>query len=391
MTTSTPPQPPSSPFDAATAFSSQSCFHQSITLPATADHEALKVTYATTTNFSNEGLPTILFCHPMGAARYLIYEFEHLATTTGVRVLIIDRPGFGASTPVELSKRVDVFLDAVTAVLENLRVKTVALMSHSAGTIYLANVLIRLSQFLHPEWPFAGVMTPWIHPKFSNAGLMQVVNKLPSSWIGKYHHIQSFVAGSIAPSLQLSSAMLGLKSSGLTETESVKWHGMDKQTWDQVSTLQGKWSRLEDMRLVFFFFFFSFRLLFFFLPLLLLPFALVWELFFFGISADCLFCLQEDGKDWGDYANLSELISTLQQTYPKGTRQLTMQAYFAETDVIVGKGGQKYFERCWREGNAGQEVKFQARVVEGSDHDNIPLAEKGCIGEMFKEIKRLNG
>ncbi|KEQ92145.1 hypothetical protein AUEXF2481DRAFT_432976 [Aureobasidium subglaciale EXF-2481] len=358
MTTSTPPQPPSSPFDAATAFSSQSCFHQSITLPATADHEALKVTYATTTNFSNEGLPTILFCHPMGAARYLIYEFEHLATTTGVRVLIIDRPGFGASTPVELSKRVDVFLDAVTAVLENLRVKTVALMSHSAGTIYLANVLIRLSQFLHPEWPFAGVMTPWIHPKFSNAGLMQVVNKLPSSWIGKYHHIQSFVAGSIAPSLQLSSAMLGLKSSGLTETESVKWHGMDKQTWDQVSTLQGKWSRLEDMS---------------------------------GISADCLFCLQEDGKDWGDYANLSELISTLQQTYPKGTRQLTMQAYFAETDVIVGKGGQKYFERCWREGNAGQEVKFQARVVEGSDHDNIPLAEKGCIGEMFKEIKRLNG
>jgi hypothetical protein len=33
----------------------------------------------------------ILFCHPMGAARYLISMFEEVARKEGVRVLIIDR------------------------------------------------------------------------------------------------------------------------------------------------------------------------------------------------------------------------------------------------------------------------------------------------------------
>lgn len=33
----------------------------------------------------------ILFCHPMGAARYLIFGFEEMARREGVRVLIIDR------------------------------------------------------------------------------------------------------------------------------------------------------------------------------------------------------------------------------------------------------------------------------------------------------------
>jgi hypothetical protein len=49
------------------------------------------VTFATTTNFESAELPVVLFCHPMGAARYLIYMFEKVARKEGVRVLIIDR------------------------------------------------------------------------------------------------------------------------------------------------------------------------------------------------------------------------------------------------------------------------------------------------------------
>ena len=33
----------------------------------------------------------MLFCHPMGAARYLIFGFEELARREQVRVVIIDR------------------------------------------------------------------------------------------------------------------------------------------------------------------------------------------------------------------------------------------------------------------------------------------------------------
>jgi hypothetical protein len=78
---------------------------------------------------------------------------------------------------------------------------------------------------------------------------MQVVDKLPSSWIGNLHHILSFVNGYITPSLAFSSAKMGVKGS-LTEDESQKWYGMDADTWDEVEKLQGKWQGREDMRFV---------------------------------------------------------------------------------------------------------------------------------------------
>jgi hypothetical protein len=80
-----------SPLDLATTFCSNICFHQSIHLPASPEHDRLRVTFATTTNFDASELPVVLFCHPMGAARYLIYMFEEVAKKEGVRVLIIDR------------------------------------------------------------------------------------------------------------------------------------------------------------------------------------------------------------------------------------------------------------------------------------------------------------
>ncbi|KAI4756888.1 hypothetical protein E4T52_09051 [Aureobasidium sp. EXF-3400] len=80
-----------SPLDIATSFCSTINFHRSLHLPASPDHKRLRVTYATTTNFGDKQLPVVLFCHPMGAARYLIFGFEEVARKDGVRVLIIDR------------------------------------------------------------------------------------------------------------------------------------------------------------------------------------------------------------------------------------------------------------------------------------------------------------
>jgi predicted dienelactone hydrolase len=90
----TPPIPPTttpSPVDMATTFCSNISFHRSLYLPVSSEHERLRVTFATTTNFGEKELPVVLFCHPMGAARYLIYEFEEVAKKEGVRVLVIDR------------------------------------------------------------------------------------------------------------------------------------------------------------------------------------------------------------------------------------------------------------------------------------------------------------
>lgn len=92
-TPNSPPQAPlpETPLDKATTFCSNINFHRSLHLPATSTHERLRVTYATTTNFENAELPVVLFCHPMGAARYLIFGFEEVAKREGVRVVIVDR------------------------------------------------------------------------------------------------------------------------------------------------------------------------------------------------------------------------------------------------------------------------------------------------------------
>jgi hypothetical protein len=180
---------------------------------------------------------------------------------------------------VPLDKRVQTWLEIVPAVLGHLEVDHVALMSHSAGTIYAFNTAVRLSHLLYPGRPLMACLgtycllhhyliyssrkrdkntehslAPWVHPSHSSAPLMQVVDKLPSSWIGNLHHIHSFVGNWVAPSIAFSSARMGVKPS-LSEEESQKWYGMSAAVWDEVGKVQMKWQGREDMRYVLFSFF----------------------------------------------------------------------------------------------------------------------------------------
>lgn len=56
--------------------------------------------------------------------------------------------------PVE--NRVSTWLEAVPVVLEYLGVRHVAVVSHSAGTMYAINTVVHLSHLLHPQRPFVG-------------------------------------------------------------------------------------------------------------------------------------------------------------------------------------------------------------------------------------------
>lgn len=90
---------------------------------------------------------------------------------------------------------------------------------------------------------------PWVHPTRSSAPLMQVVDKLPASWVGNLHHVQGFVASYIAPSVTFSAAKLGVSES-LDEDTCQRVFGMDVQTREKVVKLQQQWQRSEDTRSV---------------------------------------------------------------------------------------------------------------------------------------------
>lgn len=89
-------------------------FHQCLWLPQTTDHPRLRVTYATTSNFSDETLPAILFIGPMFGSRYLTLEIDKLARDCGVRVIVPERHVFVSNyslhsnnllTPVQTRRR----------------------------------------------------------------------------------------------------------------------------------------------------------------------------------------------------------------------------------------------------------------------------------------------
>lgn len=57
----------------------------------------------------------------------------------------------GHSTDVPLAQRLNVWIELVPQFLAHLQIKHVALASHSAGTIYLLNTLVRCRQILDPN------------------------------------------------------------------------------------------------------------------------------------------------------------------------------------------------------------------------------------------------
>lgn len=64
----------------------------------------------------------------------------------------------GHSTDVPLSQRIPTWIQIVPLLLAHLGIEHVALVSHSAGMMYLLNTLHHFRDMLHPERPFVAFM-----------------------------------------------------------------------------------------------------------------------------------------------------------------------------------------------------------------------------------------
>jgi hypothetical protein len=67
-------------------------------------------------------------------------------------------PGFGGSTPVTLNLRMRVWLETVPHLLKHVGVDNVALVTHSAGTIYTLNTLLHHRHFLDSRRPYVAFL-----------------------------------------------------------------------------------------------------------------------------------------------------------------------------------------------------------------------------------------
>lgn len=101
-----------------------------------------------------------------------------------------------------------------------------------------------------------------------------------------------------------------------------------------------------------------------------------------GANDEALLCVRKGGS-WGvagDYEDfVSEMVDLERDRRgdagdAAGEVRLKVRTYFAESDAMIGKGGQKYVEGCWQGGQEGgylDVLDFQTMTVTGTDHDSI--------------------
>ncbi|KAF7554440.1 hypothetical protein G7Z17_g2907 [Cylindrodendrum hubeiense] len=338
------PEPPAA---GAAQYISDARFHRIFTLPATADHDALTVSFADVGRAPEPSAaapnpPTILFIPGMFSSRYLAIAMHAIAQKLGVRVLVVDRPGMGKSTDVPLPQRVPIWVELVPQLLEHLGIKHVALVSHSAGTMYLLNTLYRCRDILHPDRPSITLLafSIWhLIPKFF---LLKAGPAFASSGA-----IMNKVTNVVSPSVT---------DGGQDNSELEKNRRKMEETYGVPRELQ-----IEIDNLVF---------------------KSMFEENTVGANSEALQCLKKGGSSWEkceDYGIFvrelaeREKIRRGAEESAEGSAKLKVRTYFAETDAMIGKKGQAYMEECWKgkDGEFQDTLDYETSTVLGTDHDTL--------------------
>lgn len=115
-----------------------------------------------------------------------------------------------------------------------------------------------------------------------------------------------------------------------------------------------------------------------------------------GANEEARLCLQKGGSNcWLICADYTKYVQDLvkqereraqsEPTQPK----LRLQVYYAESDIMIGKGGQSYFEECWKQQVVSTNVQFESQEMPGTNHETVLLDhEMGALKSIFDEVKR---
>ncbi|PSK46024.1 hypothetical protein B9Z65_4992 [Elsinoe australis] len=367
----------SSSQDQAIAIVSTGCFHKALWIPHTPDHPQLRVTYATTTNFDSVSLPVILFISPMFGLRWSALHFDKLARECGVRIICVDRPGFGGSMLVHLNLRMRVWLETIPILLEKVQVKHVNIVTHSAGTMYTLNTLCKLRSILDPKAPYVAFLAPYVPFVHSGATLPSVASKLPVAMIDSLSGISTFVNNKIRPSASWSGGIISAAAQFAfppstdvptaepsSSTTPLERYGYDKDTAETIEKLSFKYQFQESTK---------------------------------GANEEAKLCLGKCNEDdWGEAADYLCCIRTIAVNESSTSRgsdvaRLKVEAFFAGSDVMIGKRGQQFFEQCWQRQEVAGEVDFKTSAFPEADHDSVLVDhKKGALKVVFERIAALS-
>nr|POE90241.1 hypothetical protein CFP56_20708 [Quercus suber] len=283
------------------------------------------------------------------------------------------RPGKGGSHPISsLSERVPLWLETVPLVLKDLGIERLAaVMSHSAGTIYALNTLYHLRHLLALDNPIVAMIAPYVDNTHSQAMLTNFLVKLPSNVLSAWDPLTRFINQRIMPLTNWSGNLLegsnrSPSSSGGQDVNGEAMiveerYGVDEKVAKDIEKGMMRFLLTEDTS---------------------------------AVNQEVLLCLKKGGEEcWGVAEDYEQFVQRVMEKENEVRRschtlaRLTVKVWFAESDVMSGKGGQDYFEACWKQSGVEEMVDFESVVLAGTNHDSIIIDhKKGALRSVFELV-----
>jgi len=106
-----------------------------------------------------DGFPVLHF-HPLPGSRLLSHvDIEEITKNTGVRLIIVDRPGIGLSSPAVNRELLD-WADDISQLIKHLNIEKFSVSGHSAGGPHALAVAYKLPEKVHRVAIIGGVIFP---------------------------------------------------------------------------------------------------------------------------------------------------------------------------------------------------------------------------------------
>lgn len=351
--------------------------HQSFLLPdSLCPHleRPLRITYSEigylTAGVAEPEPCVVLFIPGLMGGRYTLCRSGSIARRLRIRIITIDKPGTGGSTPVPIGERLAVYLVAVPILLRHLGIKYVTLASHSGGAPYLLQTLLAERGLLHPKRPHIVLLAPWVLPR-DGPLLMRLATALPYQTVGQFHSYAATANRMFSFSSGLSNGLAG-RSVSITEAQARgdeqqgKRQALGKAVLSEMEGLMTKYMFAENIK---------------------------------GCSDDALLLLgkhmsstatisshRDTGVvDWLDYQAISVVVTEREKQLsysPVDGKALRIDVLHSEKDAMIGANGSKQFDACWEDKANPGTIDYESRTIKGVTHDSILDPTLG-ISEMW--------
>ena len=116
-----------------------------------------------------------------------------------------------------------------------------------------------------------------------------------------------------------------------------------------------------------------------------------------GVNDEAPFNLLKNmpAEYWGAAADYESFVrdlivsETARRSDNQRQERLRIRVFYGVTDLLIGKGGEEYFERTFRNADGMEDViDYQSETVPETNHETVTSLTKGAIEKVLEDVKR---